>query len=151
MAATRLNLRIEEGATWDPVFALWTTRTLVDGLAVYSDPVDLTAYGVRLQWRKSLDATSPIVSLDSASAPGVSGGIIIDAAPGSGVPNRIRPIVPATVLAALNAADWTNDGGLLGGVWDMERYEKIGSGPGGTVVVRRMFRGSLTFDREVTQ
>lgn len=145
MAAARLSLVVEEGATWDPNFALWNTKSVVDGETVFSDPVDLTGWGIRLQWRKSLDATDKIIDLDSEDDDKPDGTITIDQADGSDVPNRINPFVGATVMAALTPDDFTNDGGLLVGVWDMERY--LIANP---EIVRRLYKGSVRLDREVT-
>ncbi len=88
-------------------------------------PVNLTGYTARMQLRATVDAVSPLLDMTNAN-----GKIIL----GSGTGN-IRLLVSATDTAALNFST---------AVYDLELVTAGG-------VVRRLLRGTVTLDKEVTR
>lgn len=96
MAAGKLNLTVEKGATYTQTF----TYSTKDPDTLVVTPVDLTGYTARAQFREEIDSATPFVSLDTTS------GIVLGGALG-------------TITLSISAADTA---ALLptSGVWDLE-------------------------------
>lgn len=96
MAAGKLNLTIEKGATFTRVLT-WSTRDETTGITT---PVDLTGYTARSQFREEIDSSTAFISLTSTS------GIALGGATGT---------ITLTISAATTAALIPESG-----VWDLE-------------------------------
>ena len=90
MAAAKLNLIVEQGATFDRVIT-WKTGTT---------PVDLTGYSARMQARASHDAADPVFSLTSDEAGGITLG---------GSAGTITLLIDAEATALLTPGDYVYD------------------------------------------
>lgn len=76
MAASKLALLIEQGATFRKYCQLSTGGTVDDG----GDPVDLTGAEIRMQIRRNINAEEPLLDLTSAGAVDGDTGIYLSGA-----------------------------------------------------------------------
>lgn len=121
MAAGKLNLKIEQGATF--------RRLLQWKAGEPAAPVDLTGYQVRMQVRSELTAATVLLELSTAN-----GGVVItDAAQG-----KFELRIKAADTSALT---------FDSGVYDLELVAP--DGPDNTVT--RLLAGSVSVSPEVTR
>lgn len=116
MSAGTYDILIEKGATFQ-LSLTWKAPT--------NTPYDLTGYTARMQVRKSVNATAPLLSLTSSG-----GDIVLGGAAGT-----IVITASATATAAMDATH---------GVYDLELVA-----PSGTVT--RVLKGSVEISPEVTR
>lgn len=117
MPAGKYDIIIEQGATFSRVIT-WDDE---DG-----EPVNVTGYTARAQFRASHGSTSTVLSLTSPSSGLVLGGAL----------GTITMTITATATAALTAPSF--------GVWDLELVSA-------TSVVTRLLEGTYQITPEVTK
>ena len=122
MAATKLNLKIEQGATYIGPGS-GGNATLKNGSPPV--PTDLTACTARMQVRRAVDDPEVLLSLTTEN-----GGIVL-----GGTAGTITLGLTAVQTAAIQ---WT------AGVYDLEMIYSTG-------LVRRLLAGTVTVSREVTR
>jgi|WetSurMetagenome_2_1015567.scaffolds.fasta_scaffold07129_6 hypothetical protein len=115
------NITIEKGTTYNTIFT-WSTK---DNLGVKT-PVDISTWSARAQMREEYESTTPVVSLTSSPAAGITlGG------------------AAGTIELKIAAAD-TSLISIESGVWDLELQDSMGN-------VVRLLEGKVTFKPEVTR
>lgn len=100
MGAARYTIRIEQGATWRPVFTLRDTN--------------LTGYTARMQIRADINATDVLLELSTAN-----GKISID-----GPAGQIKPVLTDVETAALTWISGVYDLELIAPSGDVQRLLK---------------------------
>lgn len=124
MAAAIKNLLIEQGATY-----LWD-MTLLAGKGLASPPMNLTGVSLHMQIRPDVDSETVLLDLTS----NLNGGITI--LPQSGATlGRLLIEITDEQTAALS---------FEGAVYDLELVQANGR-------VIRLYKGSVSLDREVTR
>jgi hypothetical protein len=120
MAGTK-NIIVEKGTTYNTIFT-WSTK---DAQGVKT-PVDISTWTARAQMREDYDSTTPVVSLTSSPAAGITLG---------GAAGTIEIKIPAATTTTIP---------IDSGVWDLELEDSFGN-------VVRLLEGKVTFKPEVTR
>ena len=126
MIAGVYNITIEQGTTFYRLIDVMEPDVLDP--EVY-DPFNLTGYTARMQIRRTLESTTPMVSLTS---PTVNG-------------NGITVMDGANNAISINMTDTTTSSLTTSGVYDLEII-KTSTGAGS-----RLIQGTLTLSLEVTK
>jgi len=126
MIAGIYNILIEQGTTFYRLIDVMEPNVLDP--TVY-EPFDLTGYTARMQIRRTVDSTTPMLSLVSPTASG--NGITVQ----DGANNAISINITSTVTSSLTSS----------GVYDLEIVKTS------TGFVSRLLQGTVTLSREVTR
>ncbi len=120
--ASRLNIVIEQGSTFNPVF------TYKDDSVNPAVVIDITGFTARMHIRQTLETATTLVELTTEN-----GGITL-----GGVAGTITLLITDTVTAAMDPDDYDE------AVYDMELIS-------GSSVVTRIMKGGVILSTEVTR
>ena len=120
--ASKLNMTIEQGATFNPVF------TYYDNSVIPAVVIDVTGFTARLQIRSTLETVTTLLDLTTENA-----GIIL-----GGVAGTIQLVILPAATTAMVPTDYEE------AVYDLE----IISGSG---IVTRIMKGAIILSTEVTR
>ena len=126
MIAGIYNILIEQGTTFYRLIDVMEPDVLDPTIF---EPFDLTGYTARMQIRRTVDSTTPMLSLVSPTASG--NGITVQ----DGANNAISINITDTVTSSLTSS----------GVYDLEIIKTS------TGFVSRLLQGTVTLSREVTR
>ena len=126
MIAGVYNILIEQGTTFYRLIDVMEPDVLDPTVF---EPFDLTGYTARMQIRRTIDSTTPMLSLVSPTASG-NGLTVCD-----GADNAISINITNTVTSSLASS----------GVYDLEIIKTS------TGFVSRLLQGTVTLSREVTR
>lgn len=132
MAAGKYNFTIEQGATVD--FAVQYKDS-------DSNPIDLSGYQARMQFRPTFGSSTVYLTLSSSLGP-CGTGLNLS---GSGGPAASTPPSSASIgiyISAMSSSQLTFDAAL----YDLE----IASGSGNCAVVTRLLEGVTTLSKNIT-
>lgn len=146
MAASRLDITIEEGATFNRLLTLQVPEVPADPTtgspAVPAVPIDLTGFTAKAEVRKDLAASSPVLASITANVVDALNGKIRLTIDATTTTSLVSDLDRETTTASPNMSTISEP--VVIGVWDLELEDGSGN-------VTKLLRGNVKFFDEVAR